>query len=212
MSTAAMNRLAALRAHLEQTVLGQESAVELSLLALLAGGHVLLEGPPGVGKTSLAQGLAAFFQGSFRRVQMTSDLLPSDIVGTLRLKPGSSELEFRPGPVFSHVLLADELNRAGAKTQAALLEAMAEGRVTVDGVTHSLPSPFFVVATQNPQEFQGVYPLAESQLDRFMVHVSECRPLPPSSISCAATLRAMPPSTPVPPRWRVRSSWTFAAA
>lgn len=165
-------RLRALRLHLEHTVHGQEGAVELSLLSLLAGGHVLLEGPPGVGKTSLAQGLARTFTGSFRRVQMTSDLLPSDIVGNLRLKAGGTDLEFRPGPVFSHVLLADELNRAGAKTQAALLEAMAEGQVTVDGTTHPLPRPFFVVATQNPQEFQGVYPLAESQLDRFMVHVA----------------------------------------
>jgi MoxR-like ATPase len=160
-----------LRAYLENEVLGQEQAVELSLTALLAGGHVLLEGPPGVGKTSLARGLAEIFGGSFRRVQMTSDLLPSDIVGTLRMRPGTTgELEFRPGPVFSHVLLADELNRAGAKTQSALLEAMAERHVTVDGTTYELPNPFLVIATQNPQEFQGVYPLSESQLDRFMVH------------------------------------------
>lgn len=158
-----------LRRNLEERVLGQAEAVELSLTALLAGGHILLEGPPGVGKTSLAQGLAENFGADFRRVQMTSDMLPSDIIGTLRLKGG--DFEFRPGPLFSNILLADELNRTSAKTQSALLEAMAEGKVTVDGVTHSLPNPFFVVATQNPHEFQGVYPLAESQLDRFMMHI-----------------------------------------
>jgi len=165
-------RMRSLRAALRSRVRGQEEAVEGALLCLLAGGHLLLEGPPGVGKTSLAQGVAGLFQGSFRRIQMTSDLLPSDVVGTLRLRPGSAEFDFRPGPIFSHVVLADELNRTSAKTQAALLEAMAEGHVTVDGVSHPLPKPFLVLATQNPQEFHGVYPLAESQLDRFMMQVS----------------------------------------
>jgi MoxR-like ATPase len=160
------------RAQLEEQVMGQSEAVELTLIALLAGGHVLLEGPPGVGKTALAHGVAALFHGTFRRVQLTSDLLPSDIVGTLRLQPGTGEFEFRRGPIFSQVLLADELNRTSPKTQAALLEAMAENRVTVDGVTYPLPEPFFVIATQNPQEFQGVFPLSESQLDRFLIHVS----------------------------------------
>jgi MoxR-like ATPase len=168
----ALERIRALRTALRARLLGQEEAVEGSLLCLLAGGHLLLEGPPGVGKTSLAQGIAGLFQGSFRRVQMTSDLLPSDVVGTLRLRPGTGEFDFRPGPIFSNVLLADELNRTSAKTQAALLEAMAEGKVTVDGVTYALPNPFLVLATQNPQEFHGVYPLAESQLDRFMMQVS----------------------------------------
>lgn len=163
-------RLLALRDNLEERVLGQSAAVELSLTALLAGGHVLLEGPPGVGKTSLAQGIAENIGADFRRVQMTSDMLPGDIVGTLRLRE-KGELEFRPGPVFTNILLADELNRTSSKTQSALLEAMAEGRVSVDGVTRDLPDPFFVIATQNPHEFQGVYPLAESQLDRFLMQI-----------------------------------------
>ncbi len=170
-SLASAPNLSEMRAQLRQLVLGQEEAVDLALTAFLAGGHILLEGPPGVGKTSLAQGMATLFQGTFHRVQMTSDLLPSDIVGVLRLKPGAADFEFRPGPIFCHVLLADELNRTSAKTQAALLEAMAEQKVTVDGVSYALPNPFFVVATQNPQDFHGVYPLAESQLDRFMMHI-----------------------------------------
>jgi MoxR-like ATPase len=147
---------------------GKKEIVELSLTAFLAGGHLLLEGAPGTGKTLLARSLAASFAGTFKRIQMTSDLLPSDIVGILRLRPGTSEFEFRHGPIFSNFLLTDELNRTSPKTQSALLEAMAEGTVTVDGTPHALPDPFFVVATQNPLEFQGVYPLAESQLDRFM--------------------------------------------
>ncbi|HEY8278717.1 MAG TPA: MoxR family ATPase [Bdellovibrionota bacterium] len=165
-------KIRALGQTLRQKIMGQDEVVEGALTTLVAGGHLLLEGPPGVGKTSLAHGMAGLFQGTFHRIQMTSDLLPSDVVGTLRLKPGASDFEFRAGPIFAHVVLADELNRTSAKTQAALLEAMAEGRVTVDGVSHELPKPFFVIATQNPQEFHGVYPLAESQLDRFMMQVS----------------------------------------
>lgn len=157
---------------LRQHLRGKEEVLELSLAAFLARGHLLLEGSPGTGKTSLAKAMASAFGGSFRRVQMTSDLLPSDIVGILRLKAGGTEFEFRKGPIFSNFLLADELNRTSAKTQSALLEAMAEGTVTVDGSTYSLPDPFFVVATQNPLEFHGVYPLAESQLDRFMLQLN----------------------------------------
>lgn len=167
-----LDRIRELRAALRGLVLGQEEAVEGALLALLSGGHLLLEGPPGVGKTSLAHGIANLIQGTFRRIQMTSDLLPSDVVGTLRLQSGTNEFEFRRGPIFSNVVLADELNRTSAKTQAALLEAMAEGKVTIDGVSYDLPKPFFVIATQNPQEFHGVYPLSESQLDRFAMQIN----------------------------------------
>lgn len=167
-----MRSLDSVKAILAKCLRGQEDIIELSLAAFLAEGHLLLEGPPGTGKTTLAKGIAGAFGGSFRRIQMTSDLLPSDVVGILRLRAGAGDFEFRPGPVFSNFLLADELNRTSPKTQSALLEAMAEGTVTVDGVSHALPEPFFVVGTQNPREFHGVYPFAESQLDRFMLHLS----------------------------------------
>jgi MoxR-like ATPase len=165
-----------IKAELQYQIRSNETLIELTLAGFLAGGHVILEGLPGTGKTSLAKCLAGVFGGEFRRIQMTSDLLPSDIVGIVRLQPGSSEFEFRKGPIFANFVLADELNRTPPKTQSALLEAMAEGTVTVDGVTHLLPNPFFVIATQNPLESQGVYALAESQLDRFMLKLVMDRP------------------------------------
>ncbi len=153
--------------YLDERVSGQSQVVELCLASVLAGGHLLLEGPPGVGKTTLARGIAEVFQGEFSRIQMTSDLLPSDILGFLRPASEGRELEFRKGPIFCNFLLADELNRSSPKTQSALLEAMAESHVTIDGKKHALPKPFFVIATQNPVESHGVFPLADSELDRF---------------------------------------------
>lgn len=161
--------VAAVIQRLSGVLLGKEKMIELSVAAFLARGHILLEGPPGTGKTSLGKSLASVFGGTFKRIQMTSDLMPSDIMGFLRLKPGTHEFEFRPGPLFTNFLLTDELNRTSPKTQGALLEAMAEGTVTIDGTPHLLPSPFFVIATQNPFEYQGVFPLPESELDRFML-------------------------------------------
>jgi MoxR-like ATPase len=160
-----------LKKHLALSLQGKSDLIEQSIACFMAGGHLLLEGPPGTGKTTLAKTLAASLGGSFNRIQMTSDLLPSDIVGIIKLKSNGHEFEFREGPIFTNFLLADELNRSTPKTQSALLEAMEEGTVTVDGTTYPLPKPFFVIATQNPLEFHGVYPLAESQLDRFMMQI-----------------------------------------
>ncbi len=160
------------RDELNEKIIGQRASIELCMSAFFADGHVLLEGTPGVGKTSLSANLAKAFDGEFRRVQMTSDMLPSDILGVIRLKPGSTEFEFRKGPIFTNVLLVDELNRTSPKTQRALLEAIAEQCVSVDGLTYSPSESFFVIATQNPFESHGVYPLTESQLDRFMVQIN----------------------------------------
>jgi MoxR-like ATPase len=156
-------------------VVGQDDVVDLILAAIAVNGHVLLEGVPGVAKTLLATSLARALGMSFRRVQFTPDMLPSDLTGTMTLRwsPDSrvQELTFRPGPVFTNVLLADEINRTPPKTQAALLEAMQEAQVSVEGEAHPLPEPFVVVATQNPIEYEGTYPLPEAQLDRFLVKV-----------------------------------------
>jgi len=153
-----------------KVVVGQAAALEDMLAALALGGHVLLEGVPGTAKTLLASATARALGIDFRRLQFTPDMLPSDVTGTMALRAG--ELVFRPGPVFAGVVLADEINRTPPKTQAALLEAMQEGQVTVDGVSHALPDPFLVLATQNPVEYEGTYPLPEAQRDRFLVHVA----------------------------------------
>ena len=172
-----MSVLAELRARVAEqvarVVVGQVEAVDHLLAAGAVGGHVLLEGVPGVAKTLLARTFAATLGLQFRRVQFTPDMLPSDLTGTVALRPSADgqELAFRPGPVFTNVLLADEINRTPPKTQAALLEAMQEAQVSVDGVSHPLPAPFVVVATQNPIEYEGTYPLPEAQLDRFLLKV-----------------------------------------
>ncbi len=164
--------LDALRANLGAVIRGRPEALELLLVGLLSGGHVLVEDVPGVGKTTLAKALARSLDLAFTRVQFTPDLLPADIVGSNVLDVQNGAITFHEGPVFTQVLLADEINRATPKTQSALLEAMNERQVTVDGVSRPLPSPFFVVATQNPVDFQGTYPLPEAQLDRFMLVMS----------------------------------------
>lgn len=169
-------------ANIEQVIQGKADVVELAVLCLVSEGHLLIEDVPGVGKTSLAKSLAASIAGSFGRVQFTPDLLPSDVVGISIWNRGAGSFEFRPGPVFNHIVLADEVNRASPKTQSALLEAMAEGQVTVDGTTHRLERPFMVIATQNPIEHEGTYPLPESQLDRFLMRVSVGYPSPQAEL------------------------------
>ncbi len=159
-------------AGVEQAFVGKTEIVELVMVAILARGHVLFEDVPGVGKTTLARTFAHVLGLSWQRIQFASDLLPADIVGISIYDQKTGRFEFKPGPVFANVLLADEINRTTPRTQSALLESMAEGRVTVDGVTHALPQPFIVLATQNPREFHGTYPLPESQLDRFLVRTS----------------------------------------
>jgi MoxR-like ATPase len=195
----AASLITAIRQNVERAIRGKPEVVRRAVETLLAGGHLLLEDVPGVGKTTLAQALARSIDGSFSRIQFTSDLLPSDLLGAsvpeLREGLPTGGFAFQPGPIFANVVLADEVNRASPKTQSALLEAMAEGGVTVDGVTHRLPDPHFVVATQNPLEHHGAHPLPESQLDRFLVRMGIGYP---SLDDEAAVLREDPATTELP--------------
>ncbi|MEG4208771.1 MoxR family ATPase [Microcoleus sp. S13_B4] len=161
-----------LKQNLGKTIVGKADAIRLVLVAVLSGGHALLEDVPGVGKTLLAKSLARSIDGKFQRIQCTPDLLPTDITGTNIWNPSSGKFEFLPGPVFANVLLADEINRATPRTQSALLEVMEEKQVTVDGVSRNVPAPFFVIATQNPIEYQGTFPLPEAQMDRFTLSLT----------------------------------------
>jgi MoxR-like ATPase len=165
-------KITQLKANLGQTIVGKSESIELVLVAMLAGGHVLLEDVPGVGKTLLAKSLARSIDGTFGRIQCTPDLLPTDITGTNIWNPNTREFEFLPGPVFNNILLTDEINRATPRTQSALLEVMEEKQVTVDNQSRLVPTPFFVIATQNPIEYQGTFPLPEAQMDRFLLSLS----------------------------------------
>jgi MoxR-like ATPase len=171
MPTATSQVVSQLQRTIARAIYGKEEAIQLALITLLARGHLLIEDVPGVGKTTLAQALAKSFQCGFQRVQFTSDLLPSDVIGVSVYNPETRDFEFRPGPIFANVVLADEINRTTPRTQSALLEAMNDAQVTVDGKTLMLPQPFLVIATQNPVEHHGTYPLPESQLDRFLMRI-----------------------------------------
>ena len=171
MTTATSSLISQLQGAIRRVIRGKDEAIELALISLLARGHLLIEDVPGVGKTTLAQALAHSFQCSFQRIQFTSDMLPSDVVGISVFNQIEQQFEFKPGPIFANIVLADEINRTTPKTQSALLEAMNEAQVTVDAHTHTLPQPFMVLATQNPIEHHGTYPLPESQMDRFLIRI-----------------------------------------
>ncbi len=165
----ASQQVASLVDNIEKVIFGKRDVIKLCVTGLLARGHILIEDVPGMGKTTIAQGLARSIKGTFHRIQFTSDMLPSDILGVSILNQRTSEFDFRSGPIFANVVLADEINRTPPKTQSALLEAMSENQVSVEGITRPLPNPFIVLATQNPIEYEGTYNLPESQLDRFML-------------------------------------------
>jgi len=166
-----LDLIAALEKNVGRCIVGKADAVRLAVIGLLARGHLLIEDVPGVGKTTLAAALARSIGGRFARIQFTADMLPSDVIGVSVWDAARGEFSFKPGPLFAHVVLADEINRTTPKTQSSLLEAMNEAQVSLDHTTHALPSPFMVLATQNPREYEGTYPLPESQLDRFLLRV-----------------------------------------
>jgi MoxR-like ATPase len=178
MSAATFQIVSQLQRAIARTIYGKEEAIQLALITLLARGHLLIEDVPGVGKTTLAQAIAKSFHCTFQRIQFTSDLLPSDVIGVSVYNPETRDFEYRTGPLFANVVLADEINRTTPRTQSALLEAMNEAQVTVDGKTLPLPQPFLVIATQNPVEHHGTYPLPESQLDRFLMRIKMGYPSP----------------------------------
>lgn len=167
-----MEKIAGILANVDRVIIGKREAVSRLLAGILCGGHLLIEDVPGVGKTTMVKALAKTLGCTFKRIQFTPDLMPADIVGITVFAKDQNEFLFKPGPIMSQVILADEINRTSPKTQASLLEAMAEGQVTVDGITHLLPRPFIVMATQNPIEYEGTFPLPEAQLDRFMMRIS----------------------------------------
>jgi len=181
--------------NVEKVIVGKREAIELLMVALLSEGHVLIEDVPGVGKTMLARALATSLGLSFKRLQCTPDLLPNDITGVSVFNQRSGEFEFRPGPAFSHLLLADEINRATPRTQSALLESMGEGQVTADGITYPLPQPFIVLATQNPIEYEGTFPLPEAQLDRFLLKLAVGYPSPADENQMVLNLQREHPIT-----------------
>ena len=181
--------------NVEKVIIGKRNAIELVLVALLCEGHVLLEDVPGSGKTMLALSIAVSLGSSFKRVQCTPDLMPNDVTGVSIFNQKNGEFEFRPGPIFVNILLADEINRATPRTQSALLEAMQEQQVTVDGITRALPRPFLVLATQNPVEYEGTFPLPEAQLDRFLISLSLGYPSPQDERQILVNLRREHPIT-----------------
>jgi len=191
--------VARLRAQLGRVILGKDEAIERLVVCLLGGGHVLMEDLPGVGKTTLAKALARSLDAEFKRAQFTPDLLPTDILGSSVYNPKDGSFTFKPGPVFTNVLLADEINRASPRTQSALLEAMSERQASIEGTTYRLPLPFLVIATQNPVEFHGTYPLPEAQLDRFAMRIDLGYPAPEREVEVLFSQAHHPPLEDVTP-------------